>query len=279
MNAINATAALLVQAVLSPLAGWPILGLAVFGIVSGILASIVFRYTSPQKTLRRVADKTRAHLLAMKLFKDEFGVTVRSLGALLVLVVVRILLTLPPMIVLALPFTLLLAHLATWYEYRAPRPGETFVLEATIRADKWSEMQGISIGDTRMIEVDAGPIPNSLRHSFAWRLKALAAGPNGGLVVIPGGLYEKRIAVESDVRRLSFASPCKPNGVWDSWEDVLLYPAERPFPADSPVQRMAVHLEPRRTPVFGWNVPWWLTFFLFTLVGAFAAKPFVKVQF
>ncbi|MBI3758940.1 MAG: hypothetical protein HY269_04200 [Deltaproteobacteria bacterium] len=126
--------------------------------------------------------------------------------------------------------------------------------------------------------LDAGPILNPFRHSIAWRVNVLETGPDGKLVLIPPR-YVKRISVEPDSRRLAFASPRKPTGLWSAWEDVFLYPAEGAFAADSPAQRIDIHLESRRTPVFGWNVPWWLTFFVFTLVGAFAAKPFVKVQF
>ena len=59
----------------------------------------------------------------------------------------------------------------------------------------------------------------------------------------------------------------------------LLYPAERSLSATSPVESIDIQLTPRVTPIFGWNVPWWATFFLVSMGITFAVGKFMGVQF
>ena len=59
----------------------------------------------------------------------------------------------------------------------------------------------------------------------------------------------------------------------------LFYPAEKSLTATSPVESIDIQLTPRATPIFGWNIPWWATFFLVSMGTAFAAGKFMGVQF
>lgn len=277
MNVINAATGFIVQLLLAPLAHWPLVGLAVLGILSGVGAAVVFRYTSPQGGLRWVADKTRANLLAMKLFKDEFAVTLRSLGALLVLIVLRLVLTLPPMIVLAIPFSLLLGQMAMWYEFRAPRPGEPIVVEAVVKPEVWTAASDVRLELPAGLQQQVGVIANSQRHSYAWRIGAAQDVPATTLALqFAGQKFEKRIRVSHAATPLVAVTPLRPTA---NLLDQLLYPLEPAFEAGSPVQSISIQLSPLNHPILGWKVPWWLTFFVFSLVGALLAKPFVKVQF
>ena len=55
------------ELLIGPFAAWPLVGLIVYGILSGVAATYVFGKTSPQMALQRVADQSRAHLLAIRL--------------------------------------------------------------------------------------------------------------------------------------------------------------------------------------------------------------------
>lgn len=277
MNFVNAIMTTLVRTLMAPLAAWPLTGLVLLGLLSGIGAAVVFRFTSPQRGLRWVADWTRANLLAMKLFKDEFGVTIRALGCLMIAVVLRLLFSLPPMLVLVIPFTLLLSQMAMWYEFRAPRPGEPLVVEAVVLPEHWDPAGDVRLEVPAGVQIETEVISNPARHSYAWRIRASQDVRRQRLTVtLPAGRFEKVLTVQADPARLALVSPKRPGpGLLDR----ILYSAEPGFDTASPVQEISVRVGPRKTPVFGWNVPWWLTFFVFSIVGALLIKPFVKVQF
>ena len=64
-----------------------------------------------------------------------------------------------------------------------------------------------------------------------------------------------------------------------SFWDRLLHPGEPGFDADDPLQGITVHYTRRATPLLGFDVPWWLTFVLVSMLAAVAARPLVKVSF
>ena len=125
MNAVNSVIAKLVALMLAPFEHAPLTGLIVIGLGLGVVAAVCFRFTSNQKALRRVADSSRANLLTLWLFRDEIGVALRAIGGLLGAALARLALSLPPLLVMLVPFGLLLTHMATdlinW-RTRSPRP-------------------------------------------------------------------------------------------------------------------------------------------------------------
>ena len=116
--------------------GW--LSATVAAVVTGLLCLVAFKYTSNQRRIKRVRDDINAHLLALKLFKDNMAVTFRAQGRLLVGAGRLFVLALVPMLVMALPVTLLLGQLGLWYEARPLRVGEESVITLGLAGDAGS---------------------------------------------------------------------------------------------------------------------------------------------
>ncbi|MHC4177961.1 MAG: hypothetical protein ACYSWU_10660, partial [Planctomycetota bacterium] len=146
MNAINATLSAWADRLLAPLQGWPPLcTLLVLSAAAGVIMAVTFRYASNQRALRRVANRSRAQVLAIKLFKDDLRTMFSSLGRLLRYTLLRLLHSLPPMLVMLVPFVLLLAQLALRYECRPLAVGEHAVLELQMAPHAWQEHQTVPI--------------------------------------------------------------------------------------------------------------------------------------
>src|SRR5947199_5505318 len=117
VNWLNRAANALGRPLLAPIAvlpGW--LSATVIATVTGVLLLVVFKYTSNQRTIKRVRDDINANLLALKLFKDSASVTLRAQGRMIVGGFRLMVLALVPMLVMALPVTLLLGQLSLWYQ-------------------------------------------------------------------------------------------------------------------------------------------------------------------
>ena len=279
MNAINATLTALTNRLLDPLGGWPpLLTLLVLSAAAGVIMAVIFRYASNQRGLRRVANRSRAQVLAIKLFKDDLGTMFGSLGQLLRYTLLRLFYSLPPMLVMLVPFVLLLAQLSLRYEHRPLAVGETAVIELQVAPHAWQEHQTVAIEAPPQISVETEPLRDAEKKAVYWRIRAKQAAPETLSLSwrLGSQLVEKQVATASDATRLRSVSARRPGPHW--W-DRLLHPGEPGFSADSPVQAVIVHYARRSTPVFGFDVVWWLTFLIVSMLAAVLIKPLVKVQF
>ena len=279
MDLLNRAMFQLTAAMLAPFAGWsPTAGLIVISLVAGAIAAVVFRYTSAQSALKRVADHFRANLLAMRLFRDEFVTTMRVQGAMLKTAAARLWYSLPPLVVLAALFIPLLAQLAMYYQFAPLRVGHQALVSVELRADRWAELQRLQLEAPEQIAVEAR-VRDAARHRIVWRIRVTQPVEGGEALLrwtLPdGSTVEKHVPVESPKASLVLASPVRPDG---GFVERLLYPAEPSLPADGPVQRIELTLDHRDPSWLG--VPRWLWIFLVaSLVGALVVKPVVGVQF
>lgn len=290
MNVLNAILVKLTGLLLAPFATLPSqVALVVIAAVAGVLAAVAFRYTSNQQALRRVADQIRANLLAMRLFKDDLRSVLGAQAGLLKASVLRLWYSLPPLAVLIVPFVLLLAQLSLWYEYEPLAPGDQAIVEVHVAPDAWAEYSGLELLAPDGIDV-AGPVRavaaagNSPRlNVISWRLEpqTVPAGEEPLRLRLRLGdqvVAEKQLVVRNDhgANRLAFVSPLRPG---PSFWDRLLYPGEPAFPADSPIQKIAISYRARANTLFGLRIHWVITFFVVSILAALAVKPLVKVQF
>jgi len=283
MNVLNAVLVKVTAAVLAPFAMLPAqVALIVIAIVAGVLAAIAFRYTSYQSGLKRVADQVRASLLAMRLFKDDLRSVFAAQASLFKASGLRLLYSLPPLAVLIIPFVLLLTQLAMWYEFRPLAPGDTALVEARIAPSAWSSYQDLALIPPDATDVTK-PVRNAHGHSVTWRIcpREAPAGKEPLTLRFKLGADEvavKQLVVSNDggTNELLFVSPRR---VGTSFWDRLLYPGEPAFASDSPVQAISINYGSRRNTLFGVAIPWWLTFFIVSILAALAIKPVVKVQF
>lgn len=283
MNELNALLRNVTAAVLWPFAGWPpLVPLVVLSALAGIVMAVVFRFTSPQRKLRRVADLCRAETLAIKLFKDDPAAMFLALGRLLRHSGKRLWYSLPPMLVMLVPFVLLLTHLAVWYEYRPLGVGEQAVVELQLAVDAWPQNRDASLQAPPEIAVQTDPLRDRDEQAVFWRIRAesptrddlhwqLASGPTAADAQVA-----KRVTVAQPPE--SFL-PISVRRAGPGWWDRLLYPGEDALDAGSPARGIAIDYPHRSTPVFGWDVPWWVTLLVVSIVSALLVRPLVGVQF
>jgi hypothetical protein len=277
MNVLNSILNQMGVLLLKPLSGMPAwVALVFWSVVSGVLMAWAFKHTSNQAALKRVGDRIRASMLAMKLFKDDLNVTLRSQGALFRATMLRLWYSMPPMLVMIIPFVLVLSQLGLWYEHRPARPGETLVVRMDLRADAWDANKDVAIELPEGVTMDAPPVRAAYEHAIYWRLTPTKAGAAVLRWKMGDQTVEKRVAIADGRRDLMPVSVLRPDA---SFWDRIFHPGEAAFGSSSPVQRIAVSNAKRSTPIFGLNIPWWVTFLIVSMLGALASKPFTKVRF
>jgi nicotinamide riboside transporter PnuC len=119
------------DAVVAPLADAnPWAALCAFSLLLALLSVLAFRVCGNQAALDRRRDRVVAHVLELRLYKDDllsiFPIAGRVLAALPAYLASFAL----PVLVLLVPAVLLLTHAACWFEHRPLRPGEAALVAA-----------------------------------------------------------------------------------------------------------------------------------------------------
>lgn len=285
MNALNGVLRAAARFVFEPMAGWPpIVPLLLVSAVSGVLAALVFRYVSNQDALRRVADKVRASLLALRLYKDDTVVTFEAVGGLFAASMARLWYSLSPLIVMIVPFMLLLFQMGMYYQFRPLVPGKDVIVQVDVLPEKWPDYSNIQLATPEGIAVEARHA-DSFDHNVSFRVRPTGDDVSGDLSIQLNGaeVASKAIVATNDMSRLHYFSPLRAGGgFWtrSNFGEYLMYPAEPAFPASSPIQRIEIHgVQAASTPLFGWDINWLITFLLASIVAALIAKPWIGVQF
>lgn len=277
MNGLNALLRNAARGIMWLLAGWsPLAVLLLISIGLGIVMAVSFRFTSNQRKLRRLAELSRAEVLAIRLFKDEPVTMFHALGRLLRHSAKRLWYSLPPMLAMFVPFVLLLTQLSLWYEHRPLQVGDSAVVELQLDDDVWTQHQNLELAAPPALAVETKPLRDDMEKTIWWRVRAVEPMPAVLRWRVGAQEVEKEVAVAKDASALMPVSSRRPGAGW--W-DRILYPGENALGTASPVRGIRVYHEPRSTPIFGRNVPWWLTLFAVSFLTALMIRPLVRVQF
>jgi uncharacterized membrane protein (DUF106 family) len=269
LRCVNVLANALGRFLLAPigmLPGW--LSNTIISAIAGLLMLIVFKHTSNQRAIGRIKDDIKAHMLALKLFKDSLSVTLQRIfkGALLLP-----LHSLGPMLVMAIPVSLLLAQMGLWYQSRPLLPGEAAVMTVKLNDNVERPWPIVRIEPTPVVEVTVGPVRVFSKREICWEIKALEDGKHDITIHVDGRQIEKELVIGDSFMRVSSMRPD-----WN-WANILMHPAEEPFGPDSTVQSITIDYPDRPSRTSG--ADWWLVyFFVASMVFAFILKPFLKVR-
>lgn len=278
MNWINTILTAIGDVLLAPIR-WasPAIVLIVLSVVAGVLMTVVFRYSSDQKGLTRVAKLTKSQLMCLRIFKEDLGVAIRCQRDILKSIGRRLWLSLPPMLVLFIPFVLILTQMSIRYERRPIRSGESVVLAVQLTPDSWSrDSDKLTIQVPSGVVIETPALRDEEARTVYWRLGLRQ--PADAPITLHAGFHtiEKSFIGTDDTARLCNVSPRRPGA---GFFDRLIYPGEPGFGGDSPVQSVDLRYPPRSTPIFGIDMPWWGTFFIVSMLAAICVRPFLKVQF
>ena len=257
---------------LAPIAvlpGW--LSNTIISAVTGLLLLVIFKYTSNQRAIGKIKDDIKAHMLAMKLFKDSISVTLHAevrvfKGAFLLLFH-----AIPPMLVMILPISLLLAQMSLWYQSRPLLIGEAAVMTVKLNDNIEGRWPTVNIEPTPVVEVTIGPVKVFSKREICWEIKALENGKHRITLDVNRRQIEKELAIGNGFMRVSSTRPAC------NWANILMHPAEEPFAPDSIVQSITIDYPDRLSKTSG--ADWWLVyFFVASMVFALILRPIMKVR-
>lgn len=274
MSVINAILTPLFDGLLYPFrAVHPIVGVIFVALVAAIFMLVVFKRTSDQRALAYAKRKIQGFLFEIRLFNDDPRAILRAQSEIFWNALGYLKLSLVPMVWILPPLLLAIAQLQSHYGYQAPKPGETFVVEARL-TEAAATALGLrrpnavlqSNGDGLAVQSPAVWMPTERR--LAWRVGLHSPGNYELTLSLDGAKATKSFDARPQIVR---RSPLK---VRSGWLDQLLYPAESLLPGDGPFLSVGVSLQEAEVsiPGLGWNIHWTTVFLIFSLVFALALK-------
>lgn len=258
MTLLNALLVRLSDAVLAPLSGLPALAVVTGAALATALAILgVMRLTSNQPALAAVKRQIHAGLLEMRLYNDDLRALVRAQGDVLWQNLRYVGHSLVPLVVTAVPLTLLIAQMQAWYGYQGLTPGQPVAITATVD----EPLDALPRLDSAALDVVGPPRHFPTRGEVVWRVVPRAAGDATiTLVTNRGTVVEKTLTVGAGIAR---RSPVRSGG---SFLDRLLYPSEDPIAAGSGITAVRVPYADRTLALAGVETSWLVFYVALSLV-------------
>jgi uncharacterized membrane protein (DUF106 family) len=238
-------------------------------LVIGLVMVVLFGYTSDQKSIGIAKDQLKAHLLAVRLYRDQIPVVMGSYGKILRGTGRYLKLAFMPLLYVIIPITLLMVQIDR-YLGQTPIPANApFLL--TVHAS------GDALNDAALelppeITMTAPAVHVAAENEIVWRLVGLKDGRYEVKIAAGGQSVSKSVSVGTDLPRIS---TIRLRGQF--WER-LFSSAEEALPANSPIESISINYPDREIDVAGYGMNWIWLFFILSMVAGFIFKELLGIQ-
>jgi len=248
-------------------------GMVFISVLTGLLMLFIFRLTSNQAGIKNVKDKIKAHLLELRLFKDNLNISLRAQGRILRYNLRYILYSFKPMLVMIIPLILILVQLNFWFGYEPLRPGESAILKVKLEESANPLELPVTLEPPAGLVVETPALRVEEQREIDWRIRAASGGVHDLNLKIGGQSITKSVAV--GFGPLDRISPVK---VKRGFFDEVLYPGEKPLPSSGPIKSVEISYPPKRMNLFGLRLHWLIAYFALSIIFGFALKKPFKVE-
>lgn len=274
MHVANLVVGGIVGAVLLPFRGVsPWFGMAAVSLLTALLMLEVYKLTSDQAAIRRAKDRIKAHLLEMRLYKDNLRVTLRAQAAILKANLAYMAANLKPLAVMIVPLVLVLAQLSLWYDRAPLEPGEETLVKVGLERTADPVGLGLELEAPPGLEITSPAVRIPDEHEVVWRIRAVAGGAHRLRLRTGGRTIEKSVAVGG--RPLTRVAAVASRG---SFAKRLLHPGEPPLPDGTAVRTVEVLYRAGSLSAFGFRVHWLVAYLVLSIAFGFALKGVFKVE-
>lgn len=256
----------------------PLAIVVVLSLVVGLVMVVLFGYTSDQKAIGIAKDQLKAHLLAVRLYRDQIPVVMGSYGKILRGTGRYLKLAFKPLLYVIVPITLLVVQVDRYLGATPIPPNVPFLLTARLNGQSAEPATGSDpLNDVTLdlppeITMTAPPVHVPASNEIVWRL----AGPKDGKyevkITAAGGSAAKTVCVGSDLPRISTV---RLRGQF--WRRMFTS-AEPALPENSPIESIAINYPDRNIDIAGYGINWIWLFFVLSMVAGFVFKELLGIK-
>lgn len=239
-------------------------------LVVGLLMVVLFGYTSDQKAIGVAKDQLKAHLLAVRLYRDQIPVVMGSYAKILRGTGRYLKLAFKPLLYVIVPITLLMVQIDRYLGQAPIALNAPFLL--TVHTTNGEALNGAALELPPEIRMTAPPVHVVAENEVVWRLAGSSEGRYEVKVVAAGQTVEKKVCVGNDLPRISTV---RLRGKF--WERIFSS-AEPALPENSPIESISINYPDRNIDIAGYGMNWIWLFFILSMVAGFVFKELLGIQ-
>jgi uncharacterized membrane protein (DUF106 family) len=248
----------------------PLAIVVVLSVVVGLLMVVLFGYTSDQKAIGIAKDQLKAHLLAVRLYRDQIPVVMGSYGKILRGTGRYLELAFKPLLYVIIPITLLMVQVDR-YLGATPIPVHAPFL-FTVQAASNDALNDVTLDLPRQIVMTAPPVHVMAENEIVWRLVGSKEGKYEVKIAAAAQSAAKAVCIGSDLPRIS---PVRLRGQF--WKRIFSS-AEPELPENSPIESISINYPDRNIEIAGYGMNWIWLFFILSMVAGFAFKELLGIK-
>jgi hypothetical protein len=241
----------------------PLAIVILLSLVVGLLMVVLFGYTSDQKAIGIAKDQLKAHLLAVRLYRDQIPVVMGSYG--------KILRGTGRYLKLAFKPLLYVIVQIDRYLGQAPIPTNAAFL-LTVHTTASDAFHDVTLGLPPEITETAPPVHVPAENEIVWRLAGSKEGKYEVKVAAGEQSVAKLVCVGSDLPRIS---TIRLRGHF--WER-MLSSAEPALPENTPFDSISINYPDRNIDIAGYGMNWIWLFFILSMVAGFIFKELLGIK-
>jgi hypothetical protein len=238
-------------------------------LVVGFLMVVLFGYTSDQKAIGIAKDQLKAHLLAVRLYRDQIPVVMGSYGKILRGTGRYLKLAFKPLLYVIIPITLLIVQIDRYLGATPIPPSAPFLL--TVHTGS-GILNDVTLDLPSEITMTAPPVHIQAENVIVWRLAGSKEGKYEVKIAAAGQTATKIVCVGNDLPRISTV---RLRGHF--WER-MFSSAEPALPENSPIDSISINYPDRNVEVAGYGMNWIWLFFILSMVAGFIFKELLGIQ-
>lgn len=251
----------------------PWAGMVFISFLTGLLMLWIFRLFSNQQGIRRVKNRIKAHLLELRLFKDNLSLSLKAYKNILRYNLKYMGYSAKPMLVMIIPLILILIQLNLWFSYQALKPGEATLLKVKLGQDQNPLQVEISPFPSSGLLIETPPLRLEEEREISWRIRATEKGTHEIQLRLGNQTISKKVIVEE--KPLAKISSLKVGGYF--WNQ-LLNPGEPPLPKNIPLRAVEIRYPHQSMNFFGLKIHWLIAYFVLSIAFGFGLKSAFKVE-
>jgi len=255
----------------------PLAIVVVVSLVVGLLMVVLFGYTSDQKAIGVAKDQLKAHLLAVRLYRDQIPVVMGSYGKILRGTGRYLKLAFKPLLYVIIPIILLMVQIDRYLGQTPIAVNAPFLITVHLSDQYVSSLTPGALNSVTLdlppeITMTAPALHISAESEIVWRLVASHEGKYEVKVAAAGQSATKSVCVGSDLARISSV---RLRG--HSWER-MFSSAEPALPENGPIQSISINYPDRTIEIAGYGMNWIWLFFILSMVAGFIFKEILGIQ-
>lgn len=249
-------------------AEWQMVVLALPG---ALFALAVYKAVSNQAAIRDAKDKIVAHLLELRLFRDDLRVLLKAEGRVFASIGRYLGHSMLPMVLMLPVFLLMLIQVESRFAFRGLAPDEQALVTVGVTSDQPVSHIPVNLHAADGLQVATSALRADASGEIYWRVRAITAGLHD-LKLTVGGEHADRI-VKADSLGGAMTMAYRASDM-----RTLLYPRATALPSDGPVATLAIDYPRARGEFAGLSSTSWI-FFAMVMVFAFALRRLFDVSF